>query len=308
VGEFYDDAPTRDQATLVPVVAGLDTGPIDAELLPDVCVDPTTAFADSALVVGFEWIACPSGTANQVLDTSPTPLIAFDADGGLLMTTGRAADAVGPNDDTATSTSFPAPPFRGANDVSLLRLDLDIPVGAQCLSFDFVFGSEEYPEFVGSAFNDAFIAELGASTWTIDASTITAPLNFAFDRAGNEVSVNSSFFDAVVVEAGWEYDGSTPKLAASTPIVPGPASLFLTIFDAGDSSYDSAVAVDALRVSPNICSAGASAGGVWPDFDGDGLADRSVFRPEFGGWFANGQADRVLGVAGRHPRARRLRR
>lgn len=147
LGEFYDNALTREQATPVPVVAGLDTAAIDAEPSLDVCVDPTGAFTDSMLVTGFEWIACPSGAANQVLQSSPTPRIEFDADGGLLMTNGRAADAFGPNDATDTSTSFPAPPYRDANDVSLLRLDVDIPDGAQCLSFDFVFGSEEYPEW-----------------------------------------------------------------------------------------------------------------------------------------------------------------
>jgi hypothetical protein len=45
----------------------------------------------------------------------------------------------------------------------------------------------------------------------------------------------------------------------------------------------------------------SGAGGVWPDFDGDGLADRSVFRPEFGGWFANGQPTAFLGLPGDVP-------
>jgi hypothetical protein len=37
------------------------------------------------------------------------------------------------------------------------------------------------------------------------------------------------------------------------------------------------------------------------DFDGDGLADRSVFRPEFGGWFASGQPTAFLGLFGDVP-------
>ena len=40
--------------------------------------------------------------------------------------------------------------LRGAEDVSILRLDLDVPTAANCLAFDLVFGSEEYPEWVGS--------------------------------------------------------------------------------------------------------------------------------------------------------------
>ena len=40
-------------------------------------------------------------------------------------------------------------------------------------------------------FNDAFIAELDASTWDTSGSAITAPDNFAFDTSGNVVSVNA---------------------------------------------------------------------------------------------------------------------
>jgi hypothetical protein len=62
----------------------------------------------------------------------------------------------------------------------------------------------------------------------------------------------------VIVEGGWEYDGSTSKLVAKTPIVAGPSTLFLTIFDALDRELDSAVAIDALRVSPDVCTAGVA--------------------------------------------------
>ena len=37
------------------------------------------------------------------------------------------------------------------------------------------------------------------------------------------------------------------------------------------------------------------------DFDGDGLADRSVFRPQFGGWYIDGQTTRFLGLSGDVP-------
>ncbi|WP_394263381.1 choice-of-anchor L domain-containing protein, partial [Trueperella sp.] len=53
-------------------------------------------------------------------------------------------------------------------------MDLDVPDGANCLSFDFKFLSEEYPVYVGSSYNDAFIAELNESTWTTAQTTIVA--------------------------------------------------------------------------------------------------------------------------------------
>ncbi len=58
------------------------------------------------------------------------------------------------------------PSIRGARDVVIMRIDLRVPKGHDCLSFDFRFLSEEFPEFVNDDFNDAFIAELGTSNWS----------------------------------------------------------------------------------------------------------------------------------------------
>jgi len=56
---------------------------------------------------------------------------------------------------------------------ALRGIDLAVPRGANCLSFDFRFLSEEFPEFVHDLYNDAFIAEVGRSDW--DASSKTDP-------------------------------------------------------------------------------------------------------------------------------------
>ena len=53
---------------------------------------------------------------------------------------------------------------RGALDVTILQIDLDVPAGRNCLSFDFRFLSEEFPGFVGGSVNDAFVAELDQLT------------------------------------------------------------------------------------------------------------------------------------------------
>ncbi len=136
-------------------------------------------------------------------------------------------------------------------DVTVLRLNLMVPANANCLlGIDFRFLSEEYPEWVGTRFNDAFIAELDRTTWDTSGSTISAPDNFAFDPAGNPITINTTGATSMTEgdAEGTTYDGATPILTAATPITPGPHQLFLSIFDQGDHIYDSAIVVDDLRV------------------------------------------------------------
>ena len=112
-------------------------------------------------------------------------------------------------------------------DVTILKIDLAVPEGANCLSFDFKFLSDEFPEWVNTEYNDAFIAELGTSTWTTSGSTISAPDNFAFDPSGDVISINSSGNTAMsdTEASGTTYDGATPRLSAATQVTPGAHSL-----------------------------------------------------------------------------------
>ena len=135
--------------------------------------------------------------------------------------------------------------------MSILKIDLDVPPLANCLSIDFRFLSDEYPEWVGGDFNDGFIAELDNSTWTTSGATITAPDNFAFDPSSSLISINGAGATSMTAgnAAGTTYDGATPLLSASTPITPGAHSLYLSIFDVNDRGIDSAVFLDRLVLS-----------------------------------------------------------
>jgi hypothetical protein len=201
---------------------------------PIVCPEVAEALDGGGIIVGEEWIECSSATANGVVGQL-TPLFPPVGGTSVLMTTGDVSVAPGPNDESEAGVDN-GTSARGANDVSILRVDLLVPEGANCLSFDFLFGSEEYPEYVGSPFNDAFLAELGQSAWVVEGSEISAPGNFAVDPQGRVISINSGFFSTqlVVTDSGLQYNGTTPKLIARTPITPGEHALFLSIFDAGD--------------------------------------------------------------------------
>lgn len=175
-------------------------------------------------------------------------------------------------------------PKRGESDydVTVLRLPFTARETANCLTLDFQFLSEEYADFVGGKYNDAFIAELDKSTWTTAfGGAITAPDNFAFDQNGNEVSVNAvgvgGFSRANAAQT--TYDGATPLLRASKQVTAGAHTLYLSIFDSGDNVADSAAFVDNVRVGfvPNPeqnCKPGAKVANYTLD-----LSPASATRP-----------------------------
>ena len=219
----------------------------------------------------------PDGQPNGVGDSSPA-LTGFPVDGGSygILTTGDIASVEKPG--TLADTSDGGANVKGNSDydVSILKIDLAIPQGVNCLSFNFRFLSEEYPTYVGSPYNDAFIAELDKNTWTTADKDITAPDNFAFDADGKVVSINSTGTGGMTpaAGAGTAFDGTTTGpnankdgaatelLGAATPVTAGAHSLYLSIFDQSDHALDSAVFLDNLRsgavADPKLCKPGAT--------------------------------------------------
>jgi hypothetical protein len=136
-----------------------------------------------------------------------------------------------------------------SHDVTTLRLDVNVPSTANCLSVDFSFLSEEWPDYVND-YNDAFIAELDTNDWTASGTTVTAPHNFAFDADGDAITINSGGPAALTAAAaaGTTYNGATPRMTASTPITPGLHAIYLSISDNSDWTLDSAAFIDNLQL------------------------------------------------------------
>jgi hypothetical protein len=207
--------------------------------------------SDPGIVTGASFDSVTGGTPNAVADA---PLSSFPTNGGTfaILTSGDANLADDPNVAINSGANNAGGNVRGDTDfdVTVLKIDLDVPATANCLTFDFQFYSEEYPEWVGTAYNDAFIAELDSSTWTTSGTNISAPNNFAFDPSGDVISINSTGVTEMTAAnaVGTTYDGATPLLSASTQVTPGAHSLYLSIFDQGDQILDSAAFVDNLVV------------------------------------------------------------
>jgi gliding motility-associated-like protein len=82
---------------------------------------------------------------------------------GVVMSSGNASTAVGPNSNPGSSTAYNTtsndPDLNAisavsVNDASILQFDF-VPTG-DSLIFSYVFGSDEYPEYINQNFNDAF--------------------------------------------------------------------------------------------------------------------------------------------------------
>ncbi len=141
------------------------------------------------------------------------------------------------------------------------KLTLKVPTNAYAFSFDFNFMSAEYPEYVGTQFNDKFFAILDSKSFKG---------NISFDSKKNCISINNALFnvctgcsltDAGLAGTGYEggIGGGTGWLTTTAPVTPGETiTLRFLIFDEGDHIYDSAVLLDHFRWQATALKGGPS--------------------------------------------------
>lgn len=241
--------------------------------------------ADPSTVVGASYVAVPPNNAPNAVSTSPISGFPTVGSHYTILTSGSAALAGNPPGTSPGGFDDGGGNVRGNSDydVTILKVDVNVPAGDNCLlGFDFKFLSEEYPTYVGTQYNDAFIAELDHSTWTTSGSQISAPNNFAFDPKGNPITINASGPASMSAAnaVGTPYGGATPILTASTPITPGPHSIYFSIFDQGDHVLDSAVFIDNLSFGSvadpaTQCVPGAKQAGSWTPVGPNLVTDRA---------------------------------
>ena len=203
-------------------------------------------------------------TASNVLYTGGANTLGSFANGnttniglpdGIIMTTGILSNIGNPVTDFATSVNGGGSdtslsnilPGYALNDASILEFDL-IPVG-NVLEFNYVFASEEYPEYVGSSFNDVFGFFINGpdpqgGNYT-DRNIAIIPgttLPVAIDNVN--ASTNTSYFidNQAVNGQTIVFDGFTTPLLAQVYVTPlSTYHLKMAIADAGDASYDSGI-------------------------------------------------------------------
>ncbi len=164
---------------------------------------------------------------------------------GILLTSGSTSNVIGPNNvsDQTTdnglagnSTLDGLVPGFVTSDASVLTFDF-VPTG-NFVQFSYVFGSEEYNEWVGSAFNDVFGFFVNGVNYALIPGTSTP---VAINNVNN--GANSAFYiDNTSAFLDTQLDGLTKVLTLVAPVNSGVTNtMFIGIADAGDNFLDSAV-------------------------------------------------------------------
>jgi hypothetical protein len=179
----------------------------------------------------------------------------------LILSTGGTDYVIGENTAGNTSGELNGLNSPAGNDMVQMIIELNVPQNANAIEFTWKFFTEEYQEFVGSDFNDAFLVEYGESTFSISGNQIIAPKNKAKDCAGELITVNTTGDNTCIDDneptmksgfaEGTIFDGATERLKTSIPIIPGESTvkLIFSIFDVGDDIYDTAVFLDEFGFS-----------------------------------------------------------
>lgn len=204
-------------------------------------------------------------------------------DTGVILSSGRVEDIIGPNALDNVTTIFGTPgdadleainPGFATFDASVLEFDF-VPSGPE-ITFTYVFGSDEYNEFVGDDFNDVFAFFVNGVNRALLPDGVT-PVSINTVNDGNvdlvAPPVNPAFYvnndcDDTPCALDFEADGRTVVLTFKAPVNPGVQNhLKLAIADVSDQTYDSWVFVKtgSLTLSEQCDNL--------VDDDGDGLVD-----------------------------------
>lgn len=191
---------------------------------------------------------------------------------GLVMSTGNVNILSGPNLAGDSDGGFGTPGYDASldalvvgnlYDVNVIEFDF-VPTG-NMVEFEYVFGSEEYCEYVGSEYNDVFgffisgpgingvknLAVLPGGTTPISVNSINHDSNTQFyvNNSTNFLSCNFMGWSASNY-AEVELDGWTKPLKAVANVQPCQKyHIKLAIADVGDGLYDSAVFLKANSFS-----------------------------------------------------------
>ncbi|OUS14302.1 hypothetical protein A9Q89_00225 [Gammaproteobacteria bacterium 53_120_T64] len=202
-------------------------------------------------------------------------IIGFDS--GIILSSGRSSYVVGPNySDSRTQANYQL----GDTDLNSLIpgytsydgtvLEFDFTPNNDVISFQYVFSSEEYNEWVNSSFNDVFgffldgvnIATLPGSNMSVSINNVNGGNPYGYNVSNPQYFINNDLSDGGG-HINTEMDGMTVVLSVQATVTAGASHhIKLAIADAGDHILDSNVFIKAGSFIDAVS-----------DIDSDGIAD-----------------------------------
>ena len=188
----------------------------------------------------------------------------YGLDDGIILSSGLAENIEGPNntaDGISETQGTPGDPdldvlagAQNTNDAAVLTFDFEVPEGEEQVFFNFVFGSDEYNEFVDS-FNDVFGFFANPDDGTAEETNVALvngdPVSInTINELDNPGLFNNNDPSDTDTPFATEADGFTDVLQVEADVNPGEENtLKLAIADAGDSQLDSWVLIGGESLS-----------------------------------------------------------
>jgi hypothetical protein len=244
-------------ALVIGIISVFSTAPVNAQLTTTNLTILSPEDLANALVgpgVTIENVTYTGSAISAGLFDGGDGIIGFE--GGVVLSSGEISSIIGPNTSDRTSTQLGTPgdpdldtlSDKTTYDATVLEFDF-IPV-SDVVTFQYVFASEEYNEFVNTDYNDTFAFLVGSGTGRVNCAVIGDPpvpvsvnnVNNGPDNDGVDAS-NAVFYvnndDGVL---NTEMDGLTVVLTCEVQVIPMATNhIKMAIADATDDYYDSNV-------------------------------------------------------------------
>lgn len=204
-----------------------------------------------------------------------TGIIGFDS--GIILSSGSVTNTIGPNQNDGITwiNNTPGDPdldqlIPGYTTQDATVLEFDFVPNSNVISFQYVFASDEYNEYVNSNFNDVFGFYVNGQNKALIPNTNT-PVSINNVNGGKPYGSNASnpqyYINNDLEDGGGtintEMDGLTVVLSVQANVNQGQTNhIKLAIADAGDRSLDSNVFIRAGSLTDQPA-----------DTDGDGVPD-----------------------------------
>lgn len=201
---------------------------------------------------------------------------------GFLMTTGYRNFVAGPNNDSKSGIDNGYPgsnimnTYTGGSSHNAAILSFDLIPSGDSLKIKYIFGSDEYPEYVGAPYSDAFAIFVQGPGINGTVNIATVP-NYSYlstntinggnsggqgSGYGPSPAINSALFTdngngnqaPYNTSSGYlQYDGLTKPLTAKTKVIPNQTyHIMIIITDGTDGIYDSGVFIEEGGITASI--------------------------------------------------------